>query len=220
MASVSMLDTYLKIALTLLAFLFGVYLKNHSTTPIPCDAHLRGEPIAVQSLSLSQLQCCSKQDAKFSIHRNVQMSLNERVFAFLPHPKSPVDSQLLVTGELKEDWEGLEDAVAQVCDTVYMQRSPTRIDQEHKCVALVRLEAKYASSFPIAHRNGTIAWPQHLTHQYQEDWIRGPGHPDHQILTVPLLNHIDDLVRLLIQEVGPPTDDLGGKRTLIMMVRQ
>ena len=214
------LDSYLKIALSLLAFLLGTYLKTHSRpSPLPCrplDANLRGETIT-ESIQLNDLPtyCCPRQELKYTVHRNTGNPLTQRVFNYSPNPTSPVGSELLISLDL--DWN-VRDAVGSKCASIYMQRSPTRTDQEHKCIAFAHLPEKEASSYAIGHRNGTIAWPQHLTHQYQEDWVRVDGFPEEKQFIQPILEHIEELLTAFRQEFGPSTDDLGNTRTAIVMV--
>lgn len=216
------LDSYLKIALSLLAFLLGIYLKTHShPTPQPCrppESYLRTElsPENLQSNDLPTY-CCPKQALRYTVHRNTNNALINRVFNYSPNPKSPVGSELIIS--LSPHWDD-HDAVGKNCESIYMQRSPTRVDQEHKCMAFVHLPERQASSFAIGHRNGTIAWPQHLTHQYQEDWVRVDGFPEEKEFIFPILEHIEEMLTAFQQEFGPSFDDSGNTRTAIIMVIQ
>lgn len=213
------LDSYLKIALTLLSFLLGIYLKTHLLTPRPCSPP---HALSVPELNLESLQkedtpqyCCPRQELKYSVHRNTDNPLIDRVFNYSPNPKSPVGSELLISKHTS--WKGA-DAVGRSCESIYMQRSPTRRDQEHKCMAFVHLPEKLASAYALGHRNGTIAWPQHLTHQYQEDWVRFDGFPEEELLIHPVLRHIDELLVAFRNEFGPSIDEQGITRTAIVMV--
>lgn len=99
-----------------------------------------------------------------------------------------------------------------------MQRSPTRTDQETKCVALVHVPKDHLSPYSIGHRNGSIAWPQQLTDQYQEDWITLEGYTDEKALVGPMINHREELIALLTEELGSPLDEQGRRKTAIIMV--
>lgn len=218
-----MIKACFQVLLTVLAFLTGAYFRIRSQAPAqPCALLSSGHQAGTLASAArgGGSICCSVSDARYTVHRNDLASfedINKRVFAYSPHPKSPSLSQMLVSMDRAWRVDG-EDPLGSGCTSVYMQRSPTRADQETKCFAVVQTRAKYVSPFALANRNGSIAWPQILTHQYQDDWIRFEGLVDEATLIVPMLQHLDELVALLEVELGPAVSEAGVRRTAIIMV--
>lgn len=216
---------------TLVAFFIGYFIRSSTQKGFgaPCEASLgslfRKEGIA-GSVSLSKLSSghknCSchingqKQKEALYIHRHKKgRSVSEKVFSYSPHPNSPSTAELLVASEAQ--WSR-NNPLSKACAQVYMLRSPTRTDQETKCVAVVHLDVNYTSLFSITHRIGSIAWPEVLSDQYQQDWIVREGFADEKVFMAPMLEHRDLLIRLLKEELGEPLDAKGKRKTAIIMV--
>jgi hypothetical protein len=73
------------------------------------------------------------------------VNVNERVYAYSPHPMSPSQAQMVVS--MNSAWDKT-DPIDSSCGSVYMQRSPTRVDQEQKCFAVVQISTPQWSPSP------------------------------------------------------------------------
>lgn len=106
-----------------------------------------------------------------------------------------------------------------MCQKFYMQRSAVRDDQPNKCIAVVRVDGNLPNPYAVSHRIGHIDWPQVLTDQYQEDYIKSISYQRHYDMTQDLLINYDKLVFQFIEIAGDPIDPITGeRRTAVIMV--
>jgi hypothetical protein len=136
------------------------------------------------------------------------------------HPSSAVGDHLVLTfnGEFKSDWS--------TCQSVYMNRAATRVDQPSKCLAFVRTTPydnenslyNYYNPQDITHRSGHIDWPQVLTDQYQEDWMKPYTYRKGLNATQFFLTNSNDIIKRFIDYVGSPFDINNNRRSIVIMV--
>lgn len=136
------------------------------------------------------------------------------------HPSSDGGDHLVMTynGEFKSDWS--------TCKSVYMNRAATRTDQPSKCLAFVRTKPyddensinNFYNPQDITHRIGHIDWPQVLTDQYQEDWMKPYTYRKGLNATQYFLNNVDGIIKRFIDYVGSPYDINNHRKSIVIMV--
>lgn len=90
----------------------------------------------------------------------------QTVFSMIHHASCPVETELILTS--RSSWGSSPHFTT--CDYMYATRSPVRMDQDNRCLAVVRVDNKfdqYSSYTDVGHRTGIMTWPQKLTNQYQ-----------------------------------------------------
>ena len=90
----------------------------------------------------------------------------QTVFSMIHHASCPVETELILTSQ--SSW-GASPQFS-TCDYMYATRSPVRMDQDNRCLAVVRVDNRYEqySSFTdVGNRIGIMTWPQKLKNQYQ-----------------------------------------------------
>lgn len=201
---------------------------------IPCNKDYRDRHyFSVRS----ECPVSEEMDLKFStqlFHNPIHISTEKFIFNYLHHPSNPVRGELMLTFNLKDKkWKDN----LQQCQTVYMQRAAVRVDQPNKCIGVVRVvDPKYddqtkilpantryhksvVNPHAISHRTGSIDWPQVLTNQYQEDYIKKISYRDHHLFLSDALANVHRIIDKLIETIGDPIDPTTGeRRTAVVMV--
>lgn len=156
------------VCLTVTAFLIGHQIGILYKTPSFCQPKDFWKKLELHEKTAGRTENNPFQFESTFVHSNTgeKDAVLQTVFSMIHHASCPVDTELILTS--RSDWG--ESPHFSTCDYMYATRSPVRLDQDNRCMAVARIDNRYeqyTSYTDVGHRTGIMTWPQKLKDQYQ-----------------------------------------------------